>query len=165
MTTVTEIASIIRRFCAYLIDRAILLIPNLLIRLLLKNFPLISSMCIDCSYFTYFISSKAQATPGQQLMNIHTISLDGSKIDLSLAFDRSISQFFLSLLYNIIVILIELFQEQDVLINAFDILIVLLTILKVLLTLCWYLVACFSKKKQTYHDMLFNTVVIKGNIK
>ncbi|WP_353289063.1 RDD family protein [Wolbachia endosymbiont (group A) of Pogonocherus hispidulus] len=168
MTAVTEIASIIRRFCAYLIDRAILLIPNLLIILLLKNFPLIlhlSYMCVNCSYFTYFISSKAQATPGQQLMNIHTISLDGSKIDLSLAFDRSISQFFLSLLYNIIVIPIELFQEQDVLINAFDILIVLLTILMVLLILCWYLVACFSKRKQTYHDMLFNTVVIKGTIK
>ncbi|MDR2045993.1 MAG: RDD family protein [Rickettsiales bacterium] len=168
MTAVTEIASIIRRFCAYLIDRAILLIPNLLIILLLKNFPLIlhlSYMCVNCSYFTYFISSKAQATPGQQLMNIHTINLDGSKIDLSLAFDRSISQFFLSLLYNIIVIPIELFQEQDVLINAFDILIVLLTILMVLLILCWYLVACFSKRKQTYHDMLFNTVVIKGTIK
>jgi uncharacterized RDD family membrane protein YckC len=167
MTAVTEIASIIRRFCAYLIDRAILLIPNLLIILLLKNFPLIlhlSYMCVNCSYFTYFISSKAQATPGQQLMNIHTISLDGSKIDLSLAFDRSISQFFLSLLYNIIVIPIELFQKQDVLINVFDILIVLLTVLMVLLILCWYLVACFSKRKQTYHDMLFNTVVIKGTI-
>ncbi len=179
----TEIASIKRRFCAYLIDVAILLIPTLLIRLLLKNFPLISSlsyMCVDCSYFTYFISSKAQATPGQQLMNIHTISLDGSKIDLSLAFDRSISQFFLFLLRNIIAILIglfivipiELFQEQYALISAFDILMVLLTILMVLLailmvllSLCWYLMACFSKKKQTYHDMLFNTVVIKGNIK
>ncbi|MDG7053422.1 MAG: RDD family protein [Wolbachia endosymbiont of Alcedoecus sp.] len=82
MNTVTEIASIKRRFCAYLIDAAILLIPNLLIILLLKNFPLIlhlSYMCVNCSYFTYFISSAAQATPGQQLMNIHTISLDGSK--------------------------------------------------------------------------------------
>lgn len=68
MNTVTEIASIKRRFCAYLIDRAILLVPNLLIILLLKNFPLIlalSRMCVDCGYFTYFISSTAQATPGQ----------------------------------------------------------------------------------------------------
>jgi uncharacterized RDD family membrane protein YckC len=67
MTAVMEIASIKRRFCAYLIDVAILLIPNLLIILLLKNFPLIldlSYMCVNCSYFTYFISSAAQATPG-----------------------------------------------------------------------------------------------------
>ncbi|WP_341811872.1 RDD family protein [Wolbachia endosymbiont (group A) of Conops quadrifasciatus] len=164
MTTVTEIASIQRRFCAYLIDVAILLIPTSLIRLLLKNFPLISHlsyMYVDCSYFTYFISSKAQATPGQQSMNIHTISLDGSKIDLSLAFDRSISQFFLFLLRNIIAILIELFQEQNALVNA----LIVLGAIIMLLTLYWYLVACFSKKKQTYHDILFNTVVIKGTIK
>ncbi|MGL9718034.1 MAG: RDD family protein [Wolbachia sp.] len=159
-----EIASIQRRFCAYLIDVVILFIPTLLIVLLLEGFPLIlylSYICVNCGYFTHFISSAAQATPGQQLMNIHTASLDGSKIYLSLAFDRSISQFFLSLLNNIIVILIELFQEQDALVNAFDVLRVVI----VLLILCWYLVACFSKKKQTYHDMLFGTVVVKGAIK
>jgi uncharacterized RDD family membrane protein YckC len=164
MNTVIEIASIKRRFCAYLIDMAILLIPNLLIILLLKNFPLIldlSYMCINCSYFTYFISSAAQATPGQQLMNIHTVSLDGSKINLSLAFDRSISQFFLHLLNNVIAILIELFQEQNALVIA---LIVLGAIIS-LLTFCWYLVACFSQKKQTYHDMLFDTIVVRGAIK
>jgi|GEM_PF-3294137 len=164
MTTITEIASIKRRFCAYLIDMAILLIPNLLIILLLEDFPLIlylSYMCVNCSYFTYFISSAAQATPGQQLMNIHTISLDGSKIDLSLAFDRSISQFFLHLLNNVIAILIKLFQEQNALVSA----LIVLAVVMLLLTLYWYLVACFSQKKQTYHDMLFNTVVIKGAIK
>ncbi|WCR57975.1 RDD family protein [Wolbachia endosymbiont of Ctenocephalides felis wCfeJ] len=159
-----EIASIKRRFCAYLIDVAILLIPNLLIILLLKNFPLIlhlSYMCVNCSYFTYFISSAAQATPGQQLMNIHTIRLDGSKIDLSLAFDRSISQFFLHLLKNVIIILIGLFQEQNILVNILN----MLVVITLLLALCWYLVACFSQKKQTYHDMLFGTIVVKGAIK
>ncbi|MDG7056846.1 MAG: RDD family protein [Wolbachia endosymbiont of Penenirmus auritus] len=164
MNTVTEIASIKRRFCAYLIDVAILLIPNLLIILLLKNFPLIlylSYMCVNCSYFTYFISSAAQATPGQQLMNIHTISLDGSQIGLSLAFDRSISQFFLPLLNNVTAILIELFQEQEALVSVFNILVVVIQ----LLFLCWYLVACFSQKKQTYHDILFGTVVVKGATK
>lgn len=164
MNTVKEIASIKRRFCAYLIDVAILLIPNLLIILLLKNFPLIlylSYMCVNCSYFTYFISSAAQATPGQQLMNIHTISLDGSKIDLSLAFDRSFSQFFLPLLNNVTAILIKLFQEQEALVSVFNILVVVIQ----LLFLCWYLVACFPQKKQTCHDMLFGTVVVKGAIK
>ncbi|MDM8335425.1 RDD family protein [Wolbachia pipientis] len=164
MTAVTEIASIKRRFCAYLIDVAILLIPTLLIVLLLEDFPLIlhlSYMCVNCSYFTYFISSAAQATPGQQLMNIHTISLDGSKIDLRLAFDRSISQFFLSLLNSVVIILIELFQEQDALVNALN----TLKVIIILFTLCWYLVACFSQKKQTYHDMLFGTTVVKGATK
>ncbi len=160
----TEIASIKMRFCAYLVDVAILLIPTLLIILLLEDSPLIlhlSYMCVICSYFTYFISSKAQATPGQQLLNIYTINLDNSKIDLNLAFDRSTSQFFLPLLNSVAVILTEFLQDQEVLVNVLS----ALKVMIVLLTLYWYLVACFSKKKQTYHDMLFNTVVIKGTIK
>ncbi len=164
MTAVTEIASITRRFCAYLIDVAILLIPTLLIILLLEDSPLILHllyMCVNCSYFTYFISSKAQATPGQQLMNMYTINLDNSKIDLNLAFDRSSSQFFLPLLNSVVVVLTEFLRDQEVLVNVLS----ALKVIIVLLTLCWYLVACFSKKKQTYHDMLFNTVVIKGTIK
>ncbi len=160
----TEIASIQRRLYAYLIDVAILLIPALLIILLLEDSPLIlhlSYMCVNCSYFTYFISSKAQATPGQQLMNIYTINLDDSKIDLNLAFDRSTSQFFLPLLNSVVVVLTEFLQDQEVLVNVLS----ALKVIIVLLTLYWYLVACFSKKKQTCHDMLFNTVVIKGTIK
>lgn len=94
-------------------------------------------------------------------MNIHTISLDGSKIDLSLAFDRSISQFFLPLLSDVMITLIGLFQEQDALVIA----LIVLGVIMLLLTLCWYLVACFSQKKQTYHDMLFDTIVVKGAIK
>ncbi|QKX01946.1 RDD family protein [Wolbachia endosymbiont of Cruorifilaria tuberocauda] len=160
----TEIASIQRRFCAYLLDIIILLVPTLLIVLLLKDFPLILYLlyiCINCSYFTYFISSATQATPGQKLMNIYTISLDGSKIDLSLAFDKSISQFFLPLLNNVIIILIELFKDQEALVNFLN----FLEVVIILLTFCWYLVACFSKKKQTCHDMLFGTIVVKGNMK
>lgn len=164
MTTTAEIATIQRRFCAYLIDAAILLIPTLLIVMLFKDFLLILNLlyiCLNCSYFTYFISSKAQATPGQQLMNIYTMKVYNSKIDLRLAFDRSISQFFLFLLSNIIIVIIEFFQEEDILIS-------ILSILKVsimLLTIYWYLIACSSIKKQTFHDMLFDTVVVKGAIK
>ncbi|MDR2548420.1 MAG: hypothetical protein LBC34_02915 [Rickettsiales bacterium] len=94
-------------------------------------------------------------------MNIHTISLDGSKIDLSLAFDRSISQFFLHLLNDIIAILIELFQEQNVLVSTLGVLGAII----LLLTFSWYSDACFSEKKQTYHDMIFGTIVVKGAIK
>ncbi|WFW29971.1 MAG: RDD family protein [Wolbachia endosymbiont of Menacanthus eurysternus] len=157
----TEVASLRRRFFAYLIDVVILLIPNLLVISLLKDFPLILYlvyMCINCSYFTYFISSETQATPGQQVMSIYTTSIDGSKIDLGLAFDRSISQFFLHLLNNIIAILIEFFQEKSLLVGIFSI----LGVIVLLLTFCWYLVACFSQKKQTYHDILFDTVVVEG---
>lgn len=161
MNIITEVASLRRRFFAYLIDVVILLIPNLLVISLLKDFPLILYlvyMCINCSYFTYFISSETQATPGQQVMSIYTTSIDGSKIDLGLAFDRSISQFFLHLLNNIIAILIEFFQEKSLLVGIFSI----LGVIVLLLTFCWYLVACFSQKKQTYHDILFDTVVVEG---
>lgn len=150
----TEIASIHRRFCAYLIDVAILLIPTLLIVLLLGDFPLILHllyMCVNCSYFTYFISSTAQATPGQQIMNIYTKNLDNSKISLSLAFDRSISQFFLPTLNNLII------RLSQTLVNALG----TLEIIVVILILCWYLVAFLSCEKQTYHDMLFGTIVVR----
>ncbi|WP_438456446.1 RDD family protein [Wolbachia endosymbiont of Kerria lacca] len=153
----TEIASVHRRFCAYLIDVAILLIPTLLIVLSLGDFPLmlhLSYMCINCGYFTYFISSTAQATPGQQLMNIYTITLDSSKIGLSLAFDRTISQFFLPMLNNSIITFIKLFQTS---VNALSILEVII----VMLTFSWYLVACFSQRKQAFHDVLFDTIVVR----
>lgn len=153
----TEIASVHRRFCAYLIDTAVLLIPTLLIVLSLGDFALIlhlSYMCINCGYFTYFISSTAQATPGQQLMNIYTITLDSSKIGLSLAFDRTISQFFLPMLNNSIITFIKLFQTS---VNALS----TLEVIIVMLTFSWYLVACFSQKKQTFHDVLFDTIVVR----
>ncbi len=157
MTAITEIASVHRRFCAYLIDVVILLIPTLLIVLLLGDFPLIlhlSYMCLNCSYFTFFISSKAQATPGQQLMNICTITLDNSKIGLSLAFDRSISQFFLPLLNNLIITLIKLFHTLVNVLNTLEVIVVMLTF-------SWYLVACFSQRKQAFHDVLFDTIVVR----
>ena len=125
MTTVAEISSIQRRFCAYLIDMAILSIPGLLITILFKNLPLIfdlSCICMHCTYFTYFISSNAQATPGQQLMNICTVNIDNSKIDLSLAFDRSIFQFFLPLLNIVLLIYMEFLEDNDVLVNILNIL-------------------------------------------
>jgi len=153
----TEIASVHRRFCAYLIDVAILLIPTLLIVLSLGDFSLIlhlSYMCINCGYFTYFISSTAQATPGQQLMNIYTITLDSSKIGLSLAFDRTISQFFLPMLNNSIITFIKLFQTS---VNALS----TLEVIIVMLTFSWYLVACFSQRKQAFHDVLFDTIVVR----
>ena len=152
-----EIASIQRRFCAYLIDVAILLIPTSLIVLLLGDFPLIlhlSYMCLNCSYFTYFISSNAQATPGQQLMNIYTITLDSSKIGLSLVFDRTISQFFLPMLNNSIITLIKLFQTLVDVLSTLEVIIVMLTF-------SWYLVACFSQRKQAFHDVLFDTIVVR----
>ncbi|MFL3876109.1 RDD family protein [Wolbachia endosymbiont of Trichogramma kaykai] len=153
----TEIASVHRRFCAYLIDVGILLIPTLLIVLSLGDFPLIlhlSYICINCGYFTYFISSTAQATPGQQLMNIYTITLDSSKIGLSLAFDRTISQFFLPVLNNSIITFIKLFQTS---VNALS----TLEVIIVMLTFSWYLVACFSQRKQAFHDVLFDTIVVR----
>lgn len=162
MTIITNIASIKRRFFAYLIDIIILLIPTLFITISLKDFPLIlhlSYMCVNCCYYTYFISSEAQATLGQKLMNIRTINMNNSKISLNLAFDRSISQFFLPSLNNVVISLIDFYKEHDTLL-------VFLTTLKLsilLLTLCWYLVAFLSHKKQTFHDILFNTIVIKVN--
>lgn len=159
-----ETSSIQRRFIAYLIDVVVLLIPTLLLAILLKDFSSISYLlltCVNCSYFTYFISSQAQATPGQLLMDVCTVNLDNSKISVNLAFDRSISQFFLPLINNMLAILIKI---QDSVISI-DVLSILKLFITLLITF-WYIVACFSSKRQTFHDMIFNTVVVrKSSIK
>ncbi|UWI83262.1 RDD family protein [Wolbachia endosymbiont of Howardula sp.] len=155
-----EFASIQTRFCAYLIDTAILLVPTLIIVLLLNHLPLIlhlSYICIHCSYFTYFLSSKRQATPGQQLMHIYTVTLNNSKIDIILAFDRSLSQFFLPVLNSATMTLIDYLSHTNVLVSILNILKVII----ILLTLIWYLITCLSNKKQALHDIIFDTFVIK----
>jgi len=94
-------------------------------------------------------------------MDIYIINLNYPKIDINLAFDRSISQFFLPSLNSVIATLTDFSGEQDTLVNVLNILKVFI----MLLTLCWYLVACFSKNRQTFHDMLFDTVVVRGAVK
>lgn len=73
MNTVIEIASIKRRFCAYLIDMAILLIPTLLIILLLKDFPLILHLSyiyeLQLLHIFYIFSSLGNS---RSVVNEHT---------------------------------------------------------------------------------------------
>ncbi|MFV1010859.1 RDD family protein, partial [Wolbachia endosymbiont of Nasonia vitripennis] len=75
-------------------------------------------------------------------------------LHLSLAFDRTISQFFLPMLNNSIITFIKLFQTS---VNALS----TLEVIIVMLTFSWYLVACFSQRKQAFHDVLFDTIVVR----
>ncbi|OEY86530.1 hypothetical protein BIY23_03685 [Wolbachia pipientis] len=139
----------------------VLLIPGLSVEHLPGYLHLLGnllSIFTQCSYFTYFLSSDTQATPGQRLLNICTVKVDKQKIDLCLAFDRTISQFFFPAL---IYIPMTFFKERNMLIdNMLLIAIYIILGLLILLNLLWYLIACFSEKKQTFHDILFNTVVV-----
>ncbi len=163
-----EISSIHRRLCAYIIDSMIiisLLSPlYVIINIFSDKYQLfivyLFYIFTHCSYFTYFISSNAQATPGQKLMNIYTINLDHSKIDLNLAFDRTISQYFLPTLHHITLALIKSLETDIFNGNMLIIIIYMLYLSTFLLNFLWHLMACFSKRKQTFHDMLFKTVVV-----
>ncbi len=155
-----NIATIQRRFAAYLIDVAILLFPSCIIFILFTKFPIVLNimhMLLNCLYDTYFISSTSQATIGQQLMNIYVVSFDKTKIEVTLALDRSLSQCFLPLVTMILYKLSNIIQEHTVLYFLS-----ILEIMVLMLSAIWYLTAVFSNKKQTVHDMLFKTVVVAG---
>ncbi len=162
-----KIASIHRRLFAYVIDSIILqfLFSPLYvtINIFLDEHSLLVGhlfyVFTHCSYFTYFLSSNAQATPGQKLMNIYTINLDHYKIDLNLAFDRTISQHFIPILHHMTLVLIKSLKTDTFNGNALIILYILY-ISTLSLDVLWDLMACFSKRKQTFHDILFNTTVV-----
>ncbi|XGA08305.1 MAG: RDD family protein [Wolbachia endosymbiont of Xenopsylla cheopis] len=155
-----EVATIPRRFAAYLIDIAILLFPSCILFIVLEKFPVILNvmhMSLNCLYYTYFISSASQATIGQQIMNIYVASLDNTKIKVELALDRSLSQCFLPLIVMMLYKLSEIVENHTIL-HFLSILEVMI----LMLSTAWYLTAIFSNKKQTMHDILFKTVVVIG---
>lgn len=156
----TKIAKVQRRFAAYLIDTAILLFPTCILFIIFERFPIILNtmhMLLNCLYYTYFISSADQATVGQQIMNIHVASLNNTKIDAALALDRGLSQCLLPLIMMILYKLSGIVESHTVLHFLSMLEVIMLT-----LGTAWYLIAIFSNKKQTVHDILFKTVVVVG---
>ncbi|WP_339045547.1 RDD family protein [Candidatus Mesenet endosymbiont of Agriotes lineatus] len=153
-----EVATIQRRFAAYLIDTAILLFPSCILLIVFEKFPVIFNvihMSLNCLYYTYFISSANQATVGQQIMNIYVANLDKTKIKVELALDRSLSQCFLPLIVMILYKLSNIVESHTIL-HFLSILEVMI----LMLNTAWYLAAVFSSNKQTVHDILFKTIVV-----
>ncbi|ABD44704.1 RDD family protein [Ehrlichia chaffeensis str. Heartland] len=155
----TKTANIIKRVLASIIDHVILSLLNYPIVLLTNDItiiPFIFNVLSSCYYYTYFLSSKTQASIGQKILNIHTIRCDHKKIDIRLAFDRSLSEFLCP------TILMMSIQAINMNINNIFIvsIIFLITMVTFVTSTCWYLIALFSQKNQTLHDIMFNTMVV-----
>lgn len=121
------------------------------------------TLSIPAIHFWYNInslSSKNQATLGQQWMGIYTVKTDGKKINAGFAFYMTI----LPLLYSCCCFLFlpSLSLDRFNSMEEKDLLKSITMILYHLPIFCIpFLVACFYKKKQTLYNMLSGTLVIK----
>ena len=156
-----KIAPILKRVLASIIDHVILSIFNYPIALLLSEttiIPFSINMAISCYYYTYFLSTKDQASIGQKILKIHTKRCDNKKISTSLAFDRTLSEFLCPTIFMISIQIINMNIENNLIIS----LTFLITIFALILSVYWYAIALFSNKNQTLHDIIFNTIVVEN---
>ncbi|KJV69133.1 RDD family protein [Candidatus Neoehrlichia procyonis] len=155
------LATIPQRIFANVIDSTILLIfifPFSLISLDLPCIFLLYSITVNCSYYTYFLSSSTQATLGQKLLNIHTAKCNNNKIDTQTAFDRTLSEFLCPIIIMILTQIVNIAHKSSfIVITALFAQIVILV-----MYVYWYSIAIFSQKRQTFHDILFDTIVVTG---
>lgn len=82
----------LERFFAYLLDTLILLIAAMF---LIRGFGAGGGMMLitfvgEAAYYTLFSASNWQASPGQRLLSIRVVRLDGKAIDYSAALQRFI---------------------------------------------------------------------------
>ncbi|WDM85110.1 RDD family protein [Ehrlichia sp. JZT12] len=160
-TNEVKIASILRRVLASIIDHAIISLFYYPIVLLFSETTAILfsiNIAISCYYYTYFLSSKNQASIGQKIFNIYTIRCDHKKIDRLLAFDRTLSEFLCPTIFMLSIEIINTNLENSLITNMTF----LITIFTLILSVYWYLIALFSDKNQTLHDIIFNTIVIEN---
>lgn len=87
-----QYAGRVERLFANLLDTLFLMLPNIaLVNLLGGEGPaLLAGFAAYGVYYTYFVSSAWQATPGKRLLNIYVVMEDGSKPQLVHAFERFI---------------------------------------------------------------------------
>ncbi|QXK91738.1 RDD family protein [Neoehrlichia mikurensis] len=155
------LATIPQRIFANIIDSLVLLIFTFPFSLISLDIPCIFflySIAVNCSYYTYFLSSSTQATIGQKFLNIHIIKCNNNKINIQTAFDRTISEFLCPVIIMILTQIVNIFHKSYF--------IVIVALLFQMITLAmyvyWYLIAIFSHKRQTIHDILFDTIVVIG---
>ncbi|AHX04947.1 RDD family protein [Ehrlichia japonica] len=156
-----KIATILKRVLASIIDHVILSLLNYPIVLLTNNItiiPFIFNILSSCYYYTYFLSSKAQASIGQKIFNIYTIRCDHKKIDTWFAFDRSLSEFLCPTILMISIQAVNMNINNSFITSIIS----LITMLTLIASACWYLIALFSQKHQTFHDIIFNTIVVEN---
>jgi uncharacterized RDD family membrane protein YckC len=117
-------------------------------------------------YYAYFESGERQGTPGKMWQNIGVTSLNVSRISFWQATKRFLWRFLPVVFVSICLInyenlkLAEKMSETPV--NTQPIGLVIMTILSVALLLADYIFVFFSKRRQTLHDLLSGTIVVKA---
>ncbi|MGN7679067.1 MAG: RDD family protein [Anaplasma sp.] len=110
-----------------------------------------------CCYHTYLPISPLGASLGQKIVGIHVATRCAQKsLGVTLAFDRTMSQL---LCPTVSVSLMRAIGkiEGDALILS---ILFLLQVVVLFLWFFWYMVALFRKHRQTFHDIVYDTVVL-----
>jgi len=156
-----EICGLFRRFSAYIVDFFILVIPTFIIHSIVMTFPntvkgitMLTDIFLNCSYYGYFLSSHKQASIGQILLGMRVIKTDGTKLSFMCSFDRSLVQFLLPTVMSGI----TKWQEIS---NSTSPIYYMIIYCSTIFYISWYILALFSDKKQTFHDILYSTIVVK----
>lgn len=122
--TVTNYASIGRRFGALILDGLIMIIPSILMN---HAIPFLGGILIGLAYAPILESSPVKATLGKYWMGVQVVKLDGSQLTLKTAFFRSLLKWFSGIICGF-----------------------------------GYILAFFTQRKQTLHDLILDTVVVYG---
>lgn len=87
-----------KRFLAYIVDAALVFILSLIINRVIPYIGWIISLCFSFLYYTMFICSEAQATPGKFLVKIKVTDIEGNRLTVK----KSILRFFASWLSGLL---------------------------------------------------------------
>ena len=154
-----ELASIPRRILANIVDIALVSCPTYLISSVMHGHGyalFLIFLVITCCYYTYMHVSPLKASVGQKILGISTVMCDGTAAKTGVIFNRTISQFLCP------TVAILLLQSLDV-VDAGAAILSMLFLFQATVLLFWsywYAIALFSKKHQTLHDKVYNTVVL-----
>lgn len=90
MNKILPNAGVAERIFASLIDTLIMLAPHLLVAKYMGDTgpAMMLGFLMNLSYFTWFTSSAWQASPGQRILNIHVVRIDGRKLNKLDALER-----------------------------------------------------------------------------
>ncbi|ASI47444.1 MAG: RDD family protein [Anaplasma ovis] len=154
-----ELASIPKRILANIIDMALVSCPAYLISSITHGHSyalFLIFLVITCCYHTYMYMSPLKASVGQKILGIFIAARDGTVAKTGVIFNRTISQFLCP------TVAILLLQSLDVVDSGAAILSMLFLFQAAVLLFWsyWYAIALFSKKQQTLHDKIYNTVVL-----
>ncbi len=134
------------RLFANLLDTLFLLLPNIfLFNVFGEGKALIAGFVIYAAYYTYFVGSRWQATPGKRVLNIHVVMASGEKPSHAAAFER----FIVYVLPSLPLYLSVLPEESAKLLFLW-------------LNLLWFTPILYTPERRGLHDTIVGTRVVAG---